>query len=460
MKKIILIIVCAFLMGCQPTDDIKDKIFRREVIRVMKMENKSIDEITHLDLSFLGADTLEGIDVLENLDTLTLSNNILTDLQPISGLEKLKILDIQNNRISDLSPLKGLTNLEVLLIRNNPIESIDVIEHLFKGLKTTDFLVDVTFNDPAFEKLVRSILDIEVAQLSYFDLLKLRKLDLTDSGISDLSGIEHALNLETLIINKPVMHLELISNLKHLKHLEITHSGLKSLEIIEKLVELKHLNMSYNNIKDISYLELTDQLTYLDVSRNKISDVSAVLTLQALTTLYIESNYIADYNVLSDLLDQIKETDIFIVYFNDPSLSDVIKKQLDKENGVITLDDLKNIKTLDASGQDIYDIGGIELLENIIELNLSHNRLEDLRPIEKLSNIQILKLSDNKISDMTPLIYLTKLSILDISFNEITSIDALTYLSNLEYLYMKGNAIDENAPKDVIKGQLKGTDDW
>jgi len=460
MKKIILIIVCAFLIGCQPTNDIQDKIFKKEVIKVMKMENKSIDEITHLDLSFLGAGSLEGIEVLENLETLTLSNNILTDLEPISGLTQLKVLDIQNNRISDLSPLKALTKLEVLLIRNNPIESIDVIEHLFKGLKTTDFLVDVTFNDPAFEKLIRSLLDIEVAQLSYFDLLKLRELDISDSDISDLSGIEHALNLETLIINKPVKNLELVSSLKHLKHLQITHSDIESLELLKKMVELKHLDVSYNKIKDISYIELMSQLTYLDVSRNKISDVSALLTLEALTTLYIESNYIADYNILGDLLDQIKETDIFIVYFNDPSLNEVVKKELNKENGVITLDDLKNIKRLDASGQDIYDIGGIELLENLIELNLSHNRLDDLRAIEKLSNIQILKLSDNNISDMTPLIYLTKLTILDISFNQLTSIDALTYLSNLEYLYMKGNDIDENVQKDVIKNQLKGTDDW
>jgi len=460
MKKFIIFILCVLLMGCQQTIKIKDNTLRREVDRVMKIESKSLKEITHLDLSFLGIESLEGIEVVENLNSLTLSNNLLTDISPITALNQLTLLDIQNNRVSDLSPLNQLTELEVLLIRNNPIESIEVIENLFGGLRTTDFLVDVTFEDPEFERVIRETLGIEKDLLSYYDLQKLRTLDLSSVDVNNISGIEHALNLEQLIINKPVGNYELIADLKNLKHLEMSHSNLDSIKFLEQLTLLESLNLSYNSITDISVIKPMKNLSVLDISRNKISDVSALIDLTQLTSLYIESNYIADYNVLGTFLDQITETDIFIVYFNDPSLNQAVKDQLNKQSGVITDRDLKSIKRLNASGYDIYDLGGIELLENLIELELDDNRLIELKPLEKLSDLQILKLKNNQITDITSLVYLTELYIVDLSFNQITSIEALTYLSKLDYLYLEGNTIDENTIKDTLIQQLKGTDEW
>lgn len=460
MKKIIIILLCIVLMGCQETSQIKDNTLKREVDRVMRIECKSLNEITHLDLSFLGIESLEGIEVVKNLNSLTLSNNLLTDISPIAALDQLTLLDIQNNRVGDLSPLSQLTELQVLLIRNNPIASIEVIENLFAGLKTTDFLVDVSFEDPEFEAVIREALGIKKDLLSYYDLQKLRTLDLSEVEINNISGIEHALNLEHLIINKPVENYKLIAELKKLKHLEMNHSDLESIEFLEPLTLLESLDLSYNSISDISAIQSMKHLKLLNISRNKISEVSALTDLTQLKALYMESNYIADYNVLGTFLDQITETDIFIVYFNDPSLNQAVKDQLKKQTGVITNRDLKSLKRLNASGYDIYDLGGIELLENLIELELNDNRLSELKPLEKLSELQILKLKNNQIADISSLVYLSELYIVDLSFNQITSIEALTYLAKLDYLYLEGNTIEENAIKDTLMQQLKGTDEW
>jgi internalin A len=446
------------MIGCQPTSGIKDDNLKREVSRIVNYEGVPVDEITYLDASYANIESLEGIEALENLEHLTLSSNMIQDLTPLSELKNLKLVDIQNNRVTDLSPLKDLSSLEVLLIRNNPIESVEVIENLFANLKTTDFLVNINFEDENLEALVRELLALDKEQLTYYDLDKLRVLDLSEHDIKNLSGIEHARNLEQLIINKPVSNTQLIEQLVALKKLVIKEAELENIDFVRTLDKLEYLDISYNNLRDVSAIDKLDKLIYLDLKRNKVSDVS-VINSPKLETLYIEGNYISDYNELP-VLDQIKETDIFIVYFNDRNLDLAVRNQIGKKDGVLTDNDLKNIRRLIGVGYEISSLQGIELLENLIEIDLSENNIEDLTPLEPLKSLQILKLKNNNIDDITSLIYLDQLNIVDLSFNEIKTIEALTYLPNLDYLYLEGNEIEDNVLKNEIKSSLKGTDEW
>lgn len=458
MKKWLIFLMALILIGCQQTSNIKDAGLKREINRMVNYEGIPIDEIVYLDASFSNIESLEGIETLENLEYLTLSSNMIQDLTPLSALKNLKLIDIQNNRVTDLSPLSELENLEVLLIRNNPVESIEVIEMLFSNLKTTDFLVNISFPDEALEAIVREKLDLDKEQLTYYDLDKLRVLDLSESDVADLSGIEHARNLEQLIINKPVSNAHLIEQLVALKKLVIKNAELDNITFVRSLVRLEHLDISYNDLSDVSAIEKLEHLSYLDMKRNKVSDVS-VIQSPKLVTLYIEGNYISDYNELP-ILDQIKETDIFIVYFNDPNLDLAVRNQLGKKEGVLTDNDLKSIRRLIGTNHDISNLQGIELLENLIEIDLSENNIEDITPLEPLKSLQILKLKNNKVKDITSLVYLDQLTIVDLSFNEIKTIEALTYLPNLDYLYLEGNEIEDNVLKDEIKNTLKGTDEW
>jgi Leucine-rich repeat (LRR) protein len=445
-------------MGCQQNKKIEDDNLRRAVNRIVNIEGKSIDEITNLDASFATIESLVGIERLENLEVLTVTNNMISDLSPLVSLEHLRLLDIQNNRVKDLSPLMSLSNLEILFIRNNPVDSIETIEPLFSKLSTTDFLVHVSFNDSVLESMIRTALNIPEAQLSYFDLEKLRILDLSKVEIGDLSGLEHAKKLEQLKLNQQVDNIEVIGELHQLKKLELSSAGLEEITFLKKLKSLEHLDISYNNLKSIEVIKEMTALSYLDMRRNKVSDVSP-LKAESIKTLYIEGNYISDYNTLT-ILDQIKETDILIVYFNDSNLDLAIREQLNKTSGVLTLKDFESLTRLIATGYEIESLGGIELLSNLIELDLSENEITDLTPLEKLTSLKFLKLKENTIEDITSLIYLDQLNIVDLSFNEITSIEAFSYLPLIEYLYLEGNDIEDGPSKSELKLRLKATDEW
>jgi internalin A len=57
--------------------------------------------------------------LLSTRTELSLNNNQITDLKPLSSLTKLTYLVLDNNQIADLKPLSSLTKLTYLVLDNN-----------------------------------------------------------------------------------------------------------------------------------------------------------------------------------------------------------------------------------------------------------------------------------------------------------------------------------------------------
>ena len=77
-------------------------------------------------------ESLDGIQNLPNLTSLSILNRLLTDISPISELTNLRFLSLHTNWISDISPLSELTDLEQLIISENPISDISPLSSLTK----------------------------------------------------------------------------------------------------------------------------------------------------------------------------------------------------------------------------------------------------------------------------------------------------------------------------------------
>lgn len=141
--------VCfAFLLsGCFCLGDgvlIPDPALRLAVrLELMKplgcITETDVLDVTELQLSGAGVESLEGLQYFLNLSTLNLSNNNIRSIAPLEGLwppdpeaadggcaddepcPRLRILDISNNDITDLEPLTGLLSLQLLDVSFNNI---------------------------------------------------------------------------------------------------------------------------------------------------------------------------------------------------------------------------------------------------------------------------------------------------------------------------------------------------
>jgi hypothetical protein len=75
-------------------------------------------------------ESLEGVQNLTGLTSLTLWDHSVRDLSALSGLTSLTHLDLWVNSISDISKLSGLTSLMVLTLYDNSISDISALSEL------------------------------------------------------------------------------------------------------------------------------------------------------------------------------------------------------------------------------------------------------------------------------------------------------------------------------------------
>ncbi len=109
----------------------------------------------------------------------------------------------------------------------------------------------VFFPDPALRSALRLELRQPLGCITAEQLIELRELQLSGLGITNLSGLEFALNLETLDLSgNAIQSVTAIGNLNVLKWLDISSNNIENIEPLTGLEIIQVLNLSGNDIFD------------------------------------------------------------------------------------------------------------------------------------------------------------------------------------------------------------------
>jgi len=239
------------------------------------------------------------------------------------------------------------------------------------------------FHDPNLKAAVETQLGVTNPTPS--DMLLLTELDAENKGISDLTGLEYAVNLAWL-------------NLKA--------NQLTDLSPLAGLTNLSRLYLSDNQISDLRPLAGLTNLETLDISANQINNISPMKGLTNLTGILLSNNQISDISPLAGL------TNLVILW-------------LDYNH--------------------IQDITSLKGLTNLFWLHLDVNKISDISPLAGLTNLGFLGLGSNQISDISPLAGLTNLLGLRLSNNQISDISTLAHLAIRFTLYLQANPLNPEA---------------
>jgi len=112
----------------------------------------------------------------------------------------------------------------------------------------------------------------------------------------------------------------------------------------------------------------------------------------------------------------------------------------------ITVVELGKLTIMEAVGENITSLRGLEYCTNLKELYLSDNRIVGINELSSLKNLTRLDLGANQISDISPLASLDKLTVLDLYVNHIHNISPLASLTSLNKLYLFRNFIGDVSP--------------
>ncbi len=288
--------------------------------------------------------------------------------------------------------------------------------------------VVVTFPDANLEAAVREKLGIPArTDITDMHMRRLGSFRACVSGVSDIRGLEYAVNLTDLELwGNRVGDISAVSNLTNLTSLNLWKNQISDITAVSGLKNLIELSLGKNRINDITAFSRLANLTSLNLWDNQISDITAVSGLANLTSLDLGVNKISDITAVSGL------TNLTSLDLGGNEISDIT-----------AVSGLTNLTSLDLGGNEISNITAVSGLTNLTSLALSGNKISDITSVSWLTDLNLLFLSNNQISDTSSLSGMTKLSWLILRNNPISDISAVSELMNLTLLDLDSNQISD-----------------
>ena len=419
----------------------------------------ALSTIGELDLSGLNltTDDIESLKYFNELNSLNLDNNNITNIDALNNINNLYSISVKNNNIKDISNLKS-NNIYILeLDGNKGIRGYSNKENL-KLLSLVN--CDITdIEDLSNLNTLNTVIlkDNENLNIDYSKLPStIYKLDLTNTNLNDIENISLK-NISSLYIGlNPITSIKGIEKLKGISLIDISNTNIKDLERIN---DAQNGNDSFRSIsiimansklEDVSIFNNINSLISLDVSNNNITDISK-LDNNSLSSITLSGNKITKG---FDKIVNIEE-----IYLDNCGLTNL--------NDFV---ELNTTNYIDLSNNEINNIDNIEVFKNVKEINLTNNNIKDITPINKLTNLESLSLEGNKNIEGTldsnvsmlnvgncnlksfNIDNLTQLRTLNISNKEIENIEEIIEKQNSRnyaHIIMENIEIDKSLISDI-----------
>ena len=355
-------------------------------LSTLYLDNNDISDIDPLaelrSLSWLGLGNNAISDVdplaeLRSLSWLNLGGNAIADIAPLARLISLRELYLTRNGISDIAPLvanDGLGSGDTLALEGNLLSSrsldndIPVLQE--RGVEVTfdapepladgDRAADIP--DPAMRTAFEKAL-IKGAgwEIGVKEIGEITELDARGLRIQNLSGLEHATDLE---------------------YLDLGGNAVTDLALLEGLESLRLLYLDGNEVADIAALSELP-LAILSLSDTKVEDFSALSSMDSLYWLALDGNAIRDLPPLP--------ASLWYLYLANNAISDI---------GVLA--DLPNLREVRLSGNSIRSLAPLAGLSRLEHVFLNDNRVRVLASLN-LESLVELHLRNNAVRSIEPL---------------------------------------------------------
>jgi internalin A len=366
-------------------------------------------------------------------------------------------------------------------------------------------VTNVVFPNSVLDQAVRSNLGLgpsDPIPLSTLD--SLNDLEISSSGVTDLSGLECARYLYSLDLSyNSITNVQDIAWLQNLSWLRLVNCGLTSIEFLSGLTNLYSLDVStdqgqpnQNQINDVSplagllnlqyltagwnacpvgwfKLDNLTKITWLSIPGDCVNDAGFVGGMVGLTLLDLGNNSVTDSSPVSNKValtwlslswNQITNsplsrlTNLNTLYIGgNPLLKNVgfltnmpLLQWIGIDHSGVTnissVAGLTNAQYLDTSYTAATNLSAVSNLTALGTLWAGGNNAGTASFVSRLTNVAYLGLESDAVTDLSPLAGHTNLFYFTAENNQLTNVAALTNNYGLNSLYLRGNQIHSLAP--------------
>jgi Leucine-rich repeat (LRR) protein len=186
--------------------------------------------------------------------------------------------------------------------------------------------------------------------------------------------------------NRQIKNLNALSELRDLKHLDISNTAITNLAPISNVTLLESLAIANTSTSNIQFIKYSDRLKYLDISNTKIENISELLNLKNLIGVKAERTPIQSFSVLNEFKN-LKDLDLTESGFNN------------LEN----IKDLVKLERLDLGKNYMLNFSAIASLTSLRYLDVSNTNMQDLTPIKSMSQLEFLDVTGTSVADLGPI---------------------------------------------------------
>ncbi|KAG5872135.1 hypothetical protein JTB14_013606 [Gonioctena quinquepunctata] len=433
-----------------------------------------LKQLTKLDLSVNSLRTVEddAFEGLDNLEFLNLKDNniLLIPASALGRLPRLTSLQLDYNRVAALSAdiLRSVAErITKLIISKNIVRELPSASfQSFQQLEILDLSRNLlnSLNAEAFSGLGNTLVDLDVSQnrITNFAgvplaLLKLKKLDLSDNHLTEIS--ENALSLlpslQYLNLSRNI-HLSnipvtLLHKLPNLQVFDMTYGGIKFLsqEFFKNSSSIQEIILAHNSIQELNdgVFSTLLNISTIDLSYNNITNIKsgAFVNVMNIRELILRGNQLSSFKgeffntgTSLEVLD-LSENQLSYLFPSSFRIHPRLKKILARKNKF-------NFFPAEL-------IANLQFLEYI---DLSKNQLKTIEELDfaRLPRLRTLLVAQNEIESVSDMAFhnSSQLQILDLSYNKLDRLGDRTFegLVRLELLNLEGNALAD-LPENIFE---------
>lgn len=270
--------------------------------------------------------------------------------------------------VKTFSDLSLLPYLQTLTIQNQTIDSLEPLSKL-ASLASLD-LTGCTF--PVEELTVLS------------SLPSLTRLTLNECGLSTIAGLEGAPSLIYLDLgNNTIRNLEVLSNMSGLRELYLQHNAVTDVSALSPLTNLDKLDLSFNALTSLSPLSSCVKLTWLGADHNSITNLTGVGSMPLLTYLSVSYNELTDVSLLAGCteLEELNIGNNSIADISKLNALGKLKKFNFSSNQVTALPKWPDgcpLQNIDGSYNQLTSIDSLKNMQQLSYVYMDYNLLSNI----------------------------------------------------------------------------------
>ena len=359
-----------------------------------------------------GADSLDGIELFENLETLYINYLEFDNIDALIHAKHLKNLTLgYSENLADFAVLEKLSELETLSLEAGELKTLDFVS----GLK------------------------------------QLNTLKIDGGKLRNLSGLENCTTLKSLsIINcMDLKDMSAVSELINLQELALYVPYGCSEPKLDKLIKIEKLSLGqFENLSFLQNMPNLEELQLNGCTLPKGMDLTNLTSLKALSctsdaTEPLDIDVIESFQMLERLNLQGSETyDDISGVFRMPNLKELNISGMQCEIDFDSITENSTLEILYMDDMYLYENVWVEEYSGITDVYCDEVILDEhMEFIQKFPELKELSLRENGLTDLSFAEGLSALEVLDVSDNYITQLRPLAKLPSLQKVICAGNPL-------------------